>query len=174
MAPEDFTASGLDKLTDAERAHLSEWLERYREGAIKGPPVPGKERKAAAAAVVASEATEETEQAAPQVAAGETTETTPETTDEYPGGYRTQKEKKKKKDKKVKYQLIAKVVPTFIGWNGKTVFRLDNGQVWQQRMAGRMRYDGSDSTVIITQNFMGKFIMEHEASGRSIGVKRID
>jgi len=40
MAPEDFSASGLDKLTDAEREHLSGWVARYREGAIKGPPVP--------------------------------------------------------------------------------------------------------------------------------------
>jgi hypothetical protein len=53
MAPEDFSASGLDKLTDAEREHLSGWVARYREGAIKGPPVPGKERKEAAAAAAA-------------------------------------------------------------------------------------------------------------------------
>jgi len=54
MAPEDFTASGLDKHADAERVHLSEWVARYRDGAIKGPPVPGKQRKEAAAVLVSS------------------------------------------------------------------------------------------------------------------------
>ena len=85
MAPEDFSASGLDKLTDAERAHLSGWVARYREGAIIGPTVPGKQREEAAAA-----------------AARETTpEPTSATTQEYPGGYTTQEQKQKEKDKNV-------------------------------------------------------------------------
>jgi len=158
MAPEDFTASGLDKLTDAERAHLSEWVARYREGAIKGPTVPGKQRKEAEAA-----------QESPPVVAEEST---PETTDEYPGGYKTSKEKKK--EKKVKFELIAKVIPEFTGWSGKTVFVLDNGQVWRQRTPGSMRYSDGDSNIIITRNLIGKFLMEHPASGRSVGVRRID
>lgn len=169
MAPEDFEASGLDKLTDAERAHLSEWVARYREGATIGPVVPGKQRKEAAAA---AEATEKT--AAP--IADATGETGQATTDEYPEEYRTQKERKKQKEKKskVKYELVAKVVPEFRGWFGKTVFVLDNGQVWRQRTPGSLRYSGGDATVIITQNFLGKFIMKHQDTGRSIGVRRID
>ena len=162
MAPEDFLASGLDKLTDAEREHLSGWVARYREGAIKGPPVPGKERKEAAAVAATTSAAAQ--------------ESAPTTTAEYPGGYKTQEQKKeqKEKGKKVKYELVAKVVPAFIGWAGKTVFVLDNGQVWRQRTPGSMRYSGGDSTIIITQNFIGKFIMEHQGTGRAIGVRRID
>ena len=167
MAPEDFSASGLDKLTDAEREHLSGWVARYREGAIIGPTVPGKQREEAAAAATAATAA--------TAAAQETTpETTTSTTEEYPGGYTTQEQKQKEKEKKVKYELVAKVVPAFIGWSGKTVFVLDNGQVWRQRTPGSLRYSGSDSTVIITQNILGKFLMEHQDTGRSIGVRRID
>jgi hypothetical protein len=170
MAPEDFTAAGLDKLTDAEREHLSGWVARYREGAIKGPAVPGKERKEAAAA---AEAAAESGQDSSRVAAedGE-----PETTDEYPEEYVTQAEKREKKKKKenVTFELRAKVIPEFRGWSGKTVFSLDNGQVWRQRTPGKLRYSKGDSNVIITQNFLGKFIMEHEATGRAIGVRRID
>ena len=173
MAPEDFTAAGLDKLSDAERAHLSEWVARYREGAVKGPPVPGKQRKEAAAAAATAEAAAEVaaEPDSTRVAADEPA---PATTDEYPGEYTTQKEKKKKKKDKVKFELRAKVIPEFRGWLGKTVFVLDNGQVWRQRTPGSMRYSKGDSNVIITQNWMGKFIMEHPASGRSVGVRRID
>ena len=170
MAPEDFSASGLDKLTDAEREHLSGWVDRYREGAIKGPPVPGKERKEAATVAATTSA------AAQESAPTTTPDAAPATTEEYPGGYRTEEQKKeqKEKGKKVKYELVAKVVPKFIGWSGKTVFVLDNGQVWRQRTPGKMRYSDSDSTVIITQNFIGKFMMEHQDTGRSIGVRRID
>ena len=170
MAPEDFSASGLDKLTDAEREHLSGWVARYREGAIKGPPVPGKERKEAAAVAATTSA------AAQESTPTTTPDATPATTEEYPGGYKTQEQKKdqKEKEKKVKYELVAKVVPAFIGWAGKTVFVLDNGQVWRQRTPGSLRYSGSDSTVIITKNFLGKFLMEHQDTGRSIGVRRID
>ena len=170
MAPEDFSASGLDKLTDAEREHLSGWVAKYREGAIKGPPVPGKERKeAAAVAATTSPAVQES-------ASTTTADTAPATTGEYPGAYTTQEQKKEQieKEKKVKYELVAKVVPAFIGWSGKTVFVLDNGQVWRQRTPGSLRYSGSDSTVIITQNILGKFLMEHQDTGRSIGVRRID
>lgn len=169
MAPEDFTAAGLDKLTGAEREHLSEWVARYREGAIKGPVVPGKQRKEAAAAEAAAEAERDSTQVAADDAA-------PATTDEYPLEYTTQSEKKEKKKKKgkAKFELRAKVIPEFRGWSGKTVFSLDNGQVWRQRTPGRLRYSKGDSNIIITQNLLGKFVMEHEATGRAIGVRRID
>ena len=160
MAPDDFSASGLDKLTDSERAHLSDWVARYREGAIKGPPVPGKQREEAAAEA----ARETTDVAAEDAGQG--------TTDEYPGSYRT--EEQKTKDSEVKYELVAKIVPSFRGWSGKTVFTLDNGQVWRQRTPGSLRYSGSDATVIITQNIIGKFKMKHLDTGRSVGVRRID
>ncbi len=171
MAPEDFTAAGLDKLTDAEREHLSEWVARYREGAVKGPVVPGKQRKEAAAAAAAAEATAESDQDSTRVVADDAA---PATTDEYPEKYTTQAEKKKKKKDKAKFELRAKVIPEFRGWSGKTVFSLDNGQVWRQRTPGKLRYSKGDSNVIITQNLLGKFVMEHEATGRAIGVRRID
>jgi len=128
MTPEDFRASGLDKLSDAERAHLSEWLERYREGAFVGPEV------------------------------------------NKPPSEWTEAEKSAERN----FQIVAKVVPSFRGWSGKTTFRLDNGQVWQQRMPGRLSYSGGDSEVVVTKNLMGGYILEHVESGRSVLVKRVD
>jgi hypothetical protein len=123
MTPEDFSASGLDKLTEAERAHLSEWLVRYRQGATDGPKPP-----------------KTTEQRAEEQ----------------------------------EVEIAAKVLPAFKGWSGKTIFRLDNGQVWQQRQSGKMRYSGSDSTVIIYQNMLGGYMLKHVDSGRAMGVERIE
>lgn len=123
MTPEDFSASGLDKLTDAERAHLSEWLVRYRQGASEGPAPPK----------------------------------TPE-----------------QRAEEREIEIAAKVVPAFKGWSGKTIFRLDNGQVWQQRQHGKLRYSGDDSTVVIHQNLLGGYMLKHNDSGRAVGVKRIE
>ena len=122
MTPEDFSASGLDKLSEAERAHLSTWVARYRQGAVAGPAPP-----------------KTTEQRA--------------------------------QEKEV--EIVAKVVSGFSGWSGKTVFRLDNGQIWQQRLTGNFRYRGDDPTVVISQNILGMYILKHVESGRAVGVKRI-
>lgn len=131
MTAEDFMSSGLDKLSSEERDHLSDWLERYRQGAVSGPAVVRKP----------SEMTEE---------------------------------EKIQHQEETDAELVAKVLPSFRGWSGKTVFELDNGQVWRQRQSGTMKYSGSNSSVVISRNFLGKYVMKHEESGRAIGVKRID
>ncbi|MFV8818984.1 hypothetical protein [Haliea sp. E17] len=69
--------------------------------------------------------------------------------------------------------LSANVKPPFKGWSGKTRFYLDNGEVWEQRVSGRFYYPGEDTAVTIRRNTLGFFEMEHVASGRSVGVKKI-
>ncbi len=128
MTPEDFKASGLEKLTDAERKRLSEWVERYREGKFSGPQV------------------------------------------QKPPSQWTEEEKQAERD----FAIVANVIPRFRGWSGKTTFRLDNGQTWQQRMPGRLKYSGASSEVSITKNIMGGYVLEHVDTGRSVLVKRVD
>lgn len=129
MTAEDYAASGLDKLTDAERAKLSEWVQHYRDGAIKGPAAPR----------------------------------TPE----------ERIEQEQQEDKEI-VGIVANVIPAFTGWSGKTIFRLDNGQIWKQRIQGDpMRYSGDDFRVTITKNWVGKYTMTHLETGRSVGVQRI-
>lgn len=129
MTAKDYAASGLDKLSDQERAQLSEWVARYREGAVTGPPA----------------------------------QKTPE----------QRVEAQKVEDVEDKIGIEANVIPKFEGWTGKTIFQLDNGQVWKQRMSGNMRYSGDDYRVVITRNFIGKYNLEHLETGRSIGVQRL-
>ncbi|WP_150865770.1 hypothetical protein [Marinihelvus fidelis] len=62
----------------------------------------------------------------------------------------------------------------FAGWAGKTVFALDNGQVWRQRMPGKFNYSGSANEVKFDKNFMGGWVMEHVESGRTVLVELID
>lgn len=73
-------------------------------------------------------------------------------------------------------RLVARVLPPFTGWEGQTEFRLDNGQVWRQRLPGRYVHKGgleSPTEVVITRNFFGFFVMTVPASGRGTGVERI-
>lgn len=76
--------------------------------------------------------------------------------------------------KAVDEQVIVSVIqPPFNGWSGDTVFRLENGQVWQQRLGGNYPYRGSNPEVRITKNFMGFYRMELTENGKAVAVKRL-
>ena len=71
------------------------------------------------------------------------------------------------------FEVTACVKPPFKGWSGDTVFYLDNGQVWRQRIAGRYQYSGDDCRVVISKNFMGLHNMKLINANRTIGVTRV-
>lgn len=71
-------------------------------------------------------------------------------------------------------RISARVTGSFNGWSGNTVFRLDNGQVWQQRLDSRFPYNGDEREVVIDRNLLGFYRLTHVASGRVVGVTRID
>ncbi len=70
-------------------------------------------------------------------------------------------------------QISAAIKQPFTGWSGKTVFYLDNGQIWRQRLEGRHAYNGENTEVIIQKNFFGFYKMTLTATGSSIGVSRV-
>ena len=67
----------------------------------------------------------------------------------------------------------ASIVQPFKGWSGKTIFTLDNGQVWQQRRRGNYVHTGGSTEVLITKNFMGFYRMELVESGKAVQVQRL-
>lgn len=69
--------------------------------------------------------------------------------------------------------VSARLNESFKGWDGKTKFYLDNGQVWQQRLGGRYHYSGEPPEVLFKKNFLGFWTMTVVKSGMSVGVKRI-
>jgi len=121
MTPEEYAASGLDKLTDSEREALDQWLIRYT--AWQAPAL------------------------------------------------RQQSEQVREQERET--GITAHVRQPFNGWSGGTRFYLDNGQVWEQRLQGHFAYVGDETTVTIRRNFMGFYVLEHVASGRKVGVKKV-
>ena len=74
----------------------------------------------------------------------------------------------------VREPFEAMIQGRFSGWSGKTVFPLDNGQVWRQRHGGRYRHTDDDQSVRIYKNLLGMWQMKVLSTGRSVPVRRID
>jgi hypothetical protein len=67
----------------------------------------------------------------------------------------------------------SRITGDFTGWTGETYFELENGQLWQQRLSGRYRYEGpANPRVRIERNWLGFYRMTLVDTGRSIGVSR--
>ena len=68
-------------------------------------------------------------------------------------------------------RIVSRLQPPFAGWDGKTLFQLENGQVWRQRQPGRYRHTGDDLEVTIRRNVFGFHVLTMTSSGRSVGVE---
>jgi hypothetical protein len=77
-------------------------------------------------------------------------------------------------DDKARQPIEAHIDGRVDGWLGKTTFKLDNGQVWQQAESG-MRTDlGLNSPAVrIKPMLLGSWLMYVDGCGCSLRVKRI-
>lgn len=157
MTPEQFQRTGLYKLTDEEREALDKWIQEHGGSRARyplaNPTGPG---SATPASTNASVKTEIIEQPIPVEAAENF-------------GFPDPPVRSSAKPE----ELHATVLEPFRGWSGKTIFYLDNGQVWKQRSSGHHTYTGDDNRVVIGKNSMGFYEMRLLAADRSIGVKRV-
>lgn len=72
-------------------------------------------------------------------------------------------------------EIIESTLPgEFRGWTGRTVFRLANGQVWQQSAPGEFFYRTQDPTVIIRRASFGSYLLRIEGKNSSVRVRRIE
>lgn len=61
----------------------------------------------------------------------------------------------------------------FKGWDGATVFRLENGQVWKQSESGRLSLKAERPMITIKRGWFGAYYLNVEGANKSIRVKRI-
>jgi hypothetical protein len=72
------------------------------------------------------------------------------------------------------FAVITRIKGDFKGWDGDTVFRLENGQIWRQRNSGRYVYVGPPNPeVSITRNIMGFYKLTVVEKDRGVGVKLV-
>ena len=69
------------------------------------------------------------------------------------------------------FEISSRLAGSFSGWSGETVFLLENGQRWKQRLSGRYIYQGPPNPhVTITRNFFGYYMMTLIEEERAVGV----
>ena len=73
------------------------------------------------------------------------------------------------------FELLTRIKGDFRGWSGETYFRLENGQIWRQRLRGRYTYVGpANPEVSITRNWMGFYKLTLVEANRGVGVSLVD
>ena len=70
-------------------------------------------------------------------------------------------------------RIQSRYLGEFTGWDGDTVFRLENGQVWQQIESDRMSWKAANPMITIQRGFMGSYQLSVEGVNRRVRVKRI-
>jgi hypothetical protein len=69
--------------------------------------------------------------------------------------------------------IRSRIRGTFTGWKGKTVFTLENGQVWRQTDRSEFSKRLENPEVIITRGIMGSYYLSVEGHGSRCKVTRV-
>lgn len=154
MSVEEYHEAGLDKLAPDEFEVLTRWLVRYRSQAQADLPEPELDATVGPAREAKTE--EAIGLAAQAPIEGESVSDSPA--------------------RKPGRQVLAKtrIAGAFTGWRGKTRFTLENGETWRQRTKGHYVYRAEYPEVEIYENRFGFPMLEVVATGRSIGVSRVE
>lgn len=70
-------------------------------------------------------------------------------------------------------EIQSRIVGAFSGWGGATLFRLENGQVWQQAEPSVFAVDLNAPEVTIRKGHFGAFYLTVEGYGSRVKVKRV-
>jgi len=170
MSRDEQIQSGLDRLSPEQRAYLNEWLQQ-RFGRSHSPSTtePGLTHRVAPVGQGTDHVLEaEIERrVALEVAAARA--------DMEAQVAQAKAEIKADDEAEQKLEPFeARITGDFRGWNGSTVFTLDNGQVWRQRHGSSYRHTSSDTRVKFDTNWLGMWEMTVLSSGRTAVVKRLD
>jgi hypothetical protein len=159
MSTEERLKSGVDTLTAEQRQFLNNWLkENY-----------GRHTESAVARTTADKPSESTEQPAKLKATPEAIEA--EVDRRVAAKLADERESEKAKQSDSVFE--ARLTGDFTGWTGKTIFKLDNGQVWRQRSSANYRHRGSDRRVTFKKNWMGGWEMTVVSSRKTVLVRKV-
>jgi len=140
MTGKEFSAAGLNKLSQQELDVLNDWLHGH------------------------SVATLATRTASPEVVESE--EDQPEVKSEGEG-----EDEDEDNDRTT---ITSKLIGTFAGWDGQSVFELENGQIWAQTSKSKWHTKELENpAVIIESGMFGTWRLHIEGLDKDCRVKRI-
>ncbi|MEJ1974150.1 MAG: hypothetical protein WDM96_17345 [Lacunisphaera sp.] len=135
IPPEEFKAAGLNRLTADERKHLDELIFAYKNGLVVAARRSEEEALKAKQAAEAETRTAKTEAAAKAAKAEAEIKAAKAEAVEAKGGspgFWARAKVKLVPGTQIEYAEIKAVIEgSFEGWQGHSVFRLNNGQRWQ-------------------------------------------
>lgn len=70
-------------------------------------------------------------------------------------------------------ELVSRIAGPFDGWDGDTVFYLENGQVWKQTQRDKFAVRLEDPVVTIEKGLLGAYFLSVEGFGSRVKVKRL-
>jgi len=159
MSAEERLKSGVDTLTAEQRQFLNDWLKENYDRRIESvvTRTTADEQNASTEQPVKLEAT-------PEAIEGEVDRRV---------AAKLADKRESEKAKQSDSNFEARLSGDFTGWTGKTIFKLDNGQVWRQRSSANYRHRGSDRRVTFKKNWMGGWEMTVVSSGKTVLVRKV-
>lgn len=159
MSAEELVKSGVDTLSTEQRQFLNEWLtENYGRGIES---------------VVTSTAAYERSELSEQPAKLEATPEAIEAEVDRRVAAELAEKRESEHTEQSESAFEARLTGNFTGWTGRTIFKLDNGQVWRQRSSANYRHRGGDTRVIFKKNWMGGWEMTMVSSGKTVLVRKV-
>ena len=70
--------------------------------------------------------------------------------------------------------LTTRLAGSFTGWDGDTLFRLENGQLWQQIDSSYLYSRSESPRVTIRRAAFGSYLLQVEGIGRTVRVRRLE
>jgi hypothetical protein len=171
LTADEFRKAGLSKLTEEELAFLSSRL----LGQLAAPEQKGTQSQASAAGIAPGsiEAVEKNVvRDASVMEAAVAVSKLPKGNAAF--GHEEKLQAAVVKIQKVPTEMRSRIVGPFEGWSGRTLFKLENGQVWQQAEAASFAMYADSPLVIIRKGMLGVFYLNVEGHGSKVKVKRVD
>ncbi len=72
-----------------------------------------------------------------------------------------------------KVTVVSRIIGEFSGWDGKTIFKLENGQTWQQTEDKLFYVKEVNPAITIKPKSFGTWVLKLDDFGHSVRVKRI-
>lgn len=135
LSPEERKSAGLDRLTPGQLAALDALVKRDRESGAKS-----------LRATVRAELREEVKQEAKAEAKAEARKETEER-------------------RTAETRVLSRIMGKFSGWDGRTVFKLENGQVWRQQDPEVHYVKPVDSPAVLIEKVFGGWRLYDQEGG---------
>lgn len=150
MTGKEFMQSGLAKLTDDELAALNKWLRDHSVATLENRNAAGNSSVSASAASAVTSAAVGGSPVRPVDTRGFEGRDTDTST------------------------IVSAIIGEFKGWDGETVFKLQNGMIWKQSEKGRQITKLLiDPVVTIKAGMFNSWNLKVEGYNRNVQVKRI-